>query len=160
VPRGGRRRRGRGGKGRQNADRKPAAQGAQPVKQDGQTQPPGGTGRRKRRRRRGPPRETGVASMINRPKTLNMLPSDGVELEELISNLQEEYGTPATPQPFRLTIKLIPAEESTAVSSREDSGGVRTRRRRRRPGGGTAAEVTEITAEPEDPADPQEIPPA
>ena len=158
MPRGGRRRRGRG-RSHQSTDRTPAAQGAQPVKQDGQAQQPSGTGRRKRRRRRGPPRETGVTSMINRPKTLNMLPSDGVELEELISNLQEEYGTPATPQPFRLTIKLIPAEES-AASAGEDSGGVRTRRRRRRPGGGTAAEVTEITAEPEDPADPQEIPPA
>ncbi len=157
MPRGGRRRRGRGGRSRQTGDRKPA-QGTQPERQEGQAQASSGTGRRRRRRRRGP-RETGVASMINRPTTLNMLPSDGVVLEELISNLQEEYGTPVTPQPFRLTIKLIPAEE-TATSEAEDSSGTRTRRRRRRPGGGAGTEVAQITAEPEDPADPQEIPPS
>lgn len=102
--------------------------------------------------------------MIHRPSKLETLPPDGVVLEELISNLQEEYGTPVTPQEFRLTIKMSPADDAVGQPDSDERGagpgrldGVRRRRRRSRNDG---AEVTQITAEPEDPEDPQEIPPA
>ncbi len=98
--------------------------------------------------------------MIHRPSKLETLPPDGVVLEELISNMQEEYGTPLTPQQFRLTIKMSPADDAATLSdSEEREGRLEGVRRRRRRSRGDGAEVTQITAEPEDPEDPQEIPP-
>jgi hypothetical protein len=160
LPRGGRRRRGRRGKGRPAAERQDSQKDEKSrVQQEGSA----GTGKRRRRRRRGG-RESGLASMIHRPSKLETLPPDGLVLEELISNLQEEYGTPVTPQEFRLTIKMSPADEASGQSESDErettsgrlDGGRRRRRRPRTPG----AEVTQITAEPEDPEDPQEIPPS
>lgn len=162
MPRGGRRRRGRkGGKGRPAPERQDALREEKPrVPPQGAT---AGAGRRRRRRRRGG-REGGLASMIHRPSKLETLPPDGVILEELISNLQEEYGTPVTPQEFRLTIKMSPADDAAGQSDSDEREGMPGRldgiRRRRRRSRNDGAEVTQITAEPEDPEDPQEIPPA
>lgn len=162
MPRGGRRRRGKKSRGRPVGERQ-GAHRDQKATQPVQDIPGGGVGRRRRRRRR-VGRESGVASMIQRPAKLQTLPPDGVVLEELISNLQDEYGTPVTPQEYRLTIKMTPADEAAGSQVESEEGGstggrlngIRRRRRRSRAGG---AEVTQITAEPKDPEDPQEIPP-
>jgi hypothetical protein len=49
--------------------------------------------------------------MDARPKRLRTLPPDGLILEELISEMQTNHGTPATPQEYRLIIRTPPAEE-------------------------------------------------
>jgi hypothetical protein len=75
------------------------------------------------------------------PTTVQTLPPDGLILEELISNMQTEYGTPTTPQEYRLIVKLptheeapvAPASEPTAEAAEsEDEATPRTARSRRR----------------------------
>lgn len=132
MPRGGRRRRGR----------RPAS--SPPVEQKASQ----GRGRRSR----GPrgPRLTvdaALAAMSSRPKTLQTLPEDGTVLEELIENMQTEYGTPTTPQEYRLIIKFPTEEEVRPAPQRSEvaspavpgSPSKRRRRRRRRSGGDSEA---------------------
>lgn len=47
------------------------------------------------------------------PTQLQTLPPDGTVLEELIGAMQSEYGTPTTPQEYRLIIKVPAPEEVT-----------------------------------------------
>jgi len=79
-----------------------------------------------------------------RPTTLT-LPPDGTVLEELISDMETEYGTPATPQEYRLILKVASAEEPfhpgdqdtpvrTQAASNADKPRRRSRGRRRRRG--------------------------
>jgi len=88
-----------------------------------------------------------------RPTTLT-LPPDGTVLEELIANMEAEYGTPATPQEYRLIVKVASAEEpfhlaeqdgpartqaaSNGEKPRRRSRGRRRRRGRRGPSGPAA----------------------
>ncbi len=77
-----------------------------------------------------------AAMATPRPKTLQTLPPDGTILEELIDGMKEEYGTPATPQEYRLQIRIMPEEavpepSSQPATSNGDSG-PRVRRSRRR----------------------------
>ena len=81
-----------------------------------------------------------------RPTQAQTLPPDGLVLEELIENLQEEYGTPSTPQEYRLIIRVPQQQEASAekpaqaVAESGESAPARKRRRRgrRRRGGQTA----------------------
>ncbi|HVE76430.1 MAG TPA: hypothetical protein VND22_06660 [Actinomycetota bacterium] len=70
-----------------------------------------------------------------RPKTLQTLPPDGTILEELIDGMKEEYGTPATPQEYRLQIRIMPEEavpEPSSQPAANGDSGPRVRRSRRR----------------------------
>jgi hypothetical protein len=77
-----------------------------------------------------------------RPKTLQTLPPDGVVLEDLISSMQDEYGTPTTPQEYRLLIKTPstegkapprePEDPEEAPQDSSEEAPVRAPRRRRR----------------------------
>lgn len=69
------------------------------------------------------------------PKTL---PPDGTVLEEVIADLEAEYGTPATPQEYRLILKVAsaedappPADEPPRVKGDEEPPSPLPRRRRR-----------------------------
>ena len=105
MSRGGRRRRGRH-RGPKTAP--PRASMAVQEQAGSQPQP---RSRRRRGRRGGVAREESVLeSMSSRPRQLQTLPPDGLVLDELISDLKSEYGVPATPQAYRLIIKL-PAED-------------------------------------------------
>ncbi len=98
--------------------------------------------------------------MSSLPTTLKTLPPDGTDLDDLIGALQSEYGVPATPQEYRLIIKVpAPEEHPTdpalevepapaaprlqpepeAAASPRQRPARRRRRGRRRTGGGTAA---------------------
>ncbi len=100
--------------------------------------------------------------MSSLPTTLKTLPPDGTDLDELIGALQSEYGVPATPQEYRLIIKVPAAEDHStdpalevkppppppadpeAVEAPRPPRPTRRRRRgRRRIGGTTLAEVDE-----------------
>lgn len=105
MPRGGRRRsRGRG--------RKPANA---PQQQSGSGQ--SSQNRRRRRRRRGQ-QSSALDRMVAEGKTTTVqtLPADGTVLDEVISDMRSEYGTPATPQEFRLLIK-VPGAETEAIQT-------------------------------------------
>ena len=82
---------------------------------------------------------------------MQTLPDDGQVLDEVISDLKNEYGVPATPQEYRLFIKIPVAEETSEkvavelrVDPRDEEASVdgempkarrrRRGRRRRRPG--------------------------
>lgn len=52
--------------------------------------------------------------------TVQTLPPDGTVLEEVISNLQSEYGTPTTPQEFRLQVRVLGSETSTIETDPAD----------------------------------------
>lgn len=54
--------------------------------------------------------------MSSLPTSLKTLPPDGTDLDELIGALQSEYGVPATPQEYRLIIKVPAPEEHTDPS--------------------------------------------
>lgn len=139
MSRGGRRRRGRRGP-RSDQPAKPQSQGQQ---QTGAR--PGG--RRRRRRGGGGGEATGLATAVKemsfRQATLQTLPDDGQVLDEVISDLKTEYGVPATPQEYRLFIKIPAAEEASEkvavevrVDPRDEEASVdgempKTRRRRR-----------------------------
>lgn len=144
MPRGGRRRsRGR----RRRPDDKPAPQ-AQPTGER--------TGRRRRRRRGRGQGGSALERMVaeSRSTTVQTLPPDGTVLEEVIADMQDEHGTPTTPQEFRLIVKVPggesepiptepadPQEEPSGPSSIAPATGPpsqrsRRRRRRRRPSGG------------------------
>lgn len=138
MARGGRRRRKRG----------PRPEGAQ-QQATGAQQGEGGRRRRRRRGRGGGLTEKSVIeAMSSRPKTLITLPPDGQVLEEMIEDLQREYGTPTTPQEYRLLIKIPVAPGATEAQSSPEGqirldpvdeeetpdGEPRRKRRRRRRG--------------------------
>ncbi|MGQ0679471.1 MAG: hypothetical protein ACT4OM_07430 [Actinomycetota bacterium] len=52
-----------------------------------------------------------VDQMRTLPAQVRTLPPDGLVLEELISTMQTEYGTPSTPQEYRLIVKVPPPED-------------------------------------------------
>ena len=106
MPRGGRRR-SRGGR-----KRKPAT-GSEQQAAGGQA----GQGRRRRRRRRGP-QSSALDRMVAEGKTtaVQTLPADGTVLDEVIAEMRSEYGTPATPQEFRLLIK-VPGADTEAIQT-------------------------------------------
>ncbi|HVF12916.1 MAG TPA: hypothetical protein VNA87_07515 [Actinomycetota bacterium] len=156
MSRGGRRRRGRRGP-RPDQPAKPQSQGQQ---QTGAR--PGG--RRRRRRGSGGGEPTGFAAAVKemsfRQATLQTLPDDGQVLDEVIGDLKTEYGVPATPQEYRLFIKIPVAEEASEkvaveavrVDPRDEEASVdgevpkarrrRRGRRRRRPGSGESDTAT------------------
>ena len=61
--------------------------------------------------------------MANRPRVLQTLPADGLVAEEIIDDMREEYGYPATPQEYRLIVRVAPdeAERQSARRRREPS---------------------------------------
>ncbi|MGI8426159.1 MAG: hypothetical protein ACR2FO_03755 [Actinomycetota bacterium] len=88
----------------------------------------GGSNRGRRRRRKGAGDRAGLGTVIDsmsprRPTTLT-LPPDGTVLEDLIADMEAEYGTPATPQEYRLIVKVAPADEP--VHQAEQDGPPRT----------------------------------
>jgi hypothetical protein len=64
-----------------------------------------------------------LEQMANRPRVLQTLPADGLVAEEIIDNMREEYGYPATPQEYRLIVRLAPdeSERQSARRRREPS---------------------------------------
>lgn len=113
MSRGGRRRkskRGRRGPGAPEGQRGTNQESAEPAEQQ-----PHSARRRSHGRTGG--RETSVLdSMSSLPTSLKTLPPDGTDLDELIGSLQSEYGVPATPQEYRLIIKVPAPEEHTDPS--------------------------------------------
>jgi hypothetical protein len=67
------------------------------------------------RREPGGRQRSALESMRTLPTRVQTLPPDGLILEELISNMQTEYGTPTTPQEYRLIVKLPTHEEAPAA---------------------------------------------
>lgn len=61
--------------------------------------------------------------MANRPRVLQILPADGLVAEEIIDDMREEYGYPATPQEYRLIVRIAPdeAERQSARRRRDPS---------------------------------------
>lgn len=128
MPRGGRRRRRRG---RPGAESKPKH-----VQDGGQSLENGP----RRGRRGGIDAAQALRAMsIPRPAQAQTLPADGTVLEELIESMQGEYGTPSTPQEYRLLIKVatkeqIAADERVAQPTLREPVPARSRRRNRRRG--------------------------
>lgn len=167
MSRGGRRRKGKRGR-RGPVSPEHRAGSGQEVLQERESQP---SGRRRGSGRGSGARETSVLeSMSSLPTSLITLPPDGTDLDELIGALQSEYGVPATPQEYRLIIKVPAAEEphtdpslevkpqvtptiepepeTSAIARQRPS---RRRRRGRRRTGGTAAAEGDV-----DPVDGEE----
>lgn len=110
-----------------------------------------------------------LEAMSFRRTQLETLPEDGMNLEELISDLKNEYGTPATPQEYRLLIKvpaaqdaaegaaaveavrLDPPDEEATVDGEQTRPRRRRRGRRRRRSG--SVEAGESTTEESAPSD-------
>jgi hypothetical protein len=63
--------------------------------------------------------EAHSAAVRTLPKRVKTLPPDGLVLEELIANLQAQYGTPSTPQEYRLLIRVPTSEEAAASPAAE-----------------------------------------
>jgi hypothetical protein len=96
------------------------------------------------------------------PTRVQTLPPDGLILEELISTMQTEYGTPTTPQEYRLIVKLPTHEESPASPASEPEAEVtdgeeeaaprppRSSRRRRRGRRRSGAASEDESAEAQD----------
>ena len=62
--------------------------------------------------------------MANRgSRVLQTLPADGLVAEEIIGSMREEYGYPATPQEYRLIVRIAPdeSERQSARRRREPS---------------------------------------
>jgi hypothetical protein len=64
-----------------------------------------------------------LEQMANRPRVLQTLPADGLVAEEIIDDLRQEYGYPATPQEYRLILRVAPdePERQSARRRREPS---------------------------------------
>lgn len=141
VSRGARRRSGRGGKRRAGAKR-PQSGTAEGDLQNPQarTASKDSSGRSRRRRRGGQAGGMGsiIDTMAARTGVVQTLPPDGTVLEELIADLEAEYGTPATPQEYRLIIKVASGEEpgppveEPAKRQEDETGRPQGPRRRRR----------------------------
>lgn len=115
MSRGGRRRKGRRvrrGPGNPESQRGANQGSAEPREQQQQH-----SGGRRRSHGRSAARDISVLdSMSSLPTSLKTLPPDGTDLDELIGALQSEYGVPATPQEYRLIIKVPAPEEHTDPS--------------------------------------------
>src|SRR5439155_14290941 len=84
------------------------------------------SGGRRRRRRSGASRAepSVLEQMANRgSRVLQTLPADGLVAEEIIDDMREEYGYPATPQEYRLIVRIAPdeSERQSARRRREPS---------------------------------------
>lgn len=110
-----RRRRGGGGEPRQSQPRQPEQQ--QQGQSSARSGEPPRRSRSRRRGRRGQPRERASPASSedlvralprDRPAALTA-PPDGTSLEQVIGELQSEFGVPQYPQEYRITIKV--AEE-------------------------------------------------
>jgi hypothetical protein len=130
-----RRRRSRGADGSQRASAAPAETGAPSAES-----PPGP--RRSRRRRRGRGRgeqpseaapaassEDLVRAPARKPPATLSRPADGLTLEQIVGELQSQWGVPQSPQEFRITLKVV-----------DD-----------KPRGGGPTAVVEERSDPEDP---------
>jgi hypothetical protein len=116
-PRRKRRRRRKGGGTERAGQPEPRPAGEQPTSQAN----PKSRRRRRRRGRRGraerPPASPGSSEDLvralptDRPDTLTA-PHDGVTLEEVIGELQSNWGVPQYPQEYRLTIKVAEERET------------------------------------------------
>jgi len=64
-----------------------------------------------------------LEQMANRPRVLQTLPDDGLVAEEIIGDMRDEYGYPATPQEYRLILRVAPdeSERQSARRRREPS---------------------------------------
>ena len=117
MSRGGRRRRSKrgnrppGSTGSPGSRTQPAVQG----EEEPEKQPAASRGRKEPAGRQ----RSAVESMRTLPTRVQTLPPDGLILEKLISNMQTEYGTPTTPQEYRLIVKL-PTHEETPASPPSD----------------------------------------
>ena len=105
----------RGGRRRRRRGRGPGRNGEADAAEDQRT--PGGPRRRLSRRGRRPAaprieRKSAIESMSSRPAKVTTLPPDGTVLEDLIEDLQNEYGIPSTPQEFRLVVRVATGDES------------------------------------------------
>ena len=63
--------------------------------------------------------ETHSTAVRTLPDGVKTLPPDGLVLEELIANMQAQYGTPSTPQEYRLLIRVPTSEEAAASPAPE-----------------------------------------
>lgn len=118
MSRGARRRSGRSGK---RQGQKPPGATSQAPRGNGQTKTaPGESPGRSRRRRRGALAKAGLSEIIHtmtgRRGRVETLPPDGIVLEEVVADLEQEYGTPATPQEYRLIIKVASPDEVAAAN--------------------------------------------
>ncbi|MFN2595183.1 MAG: hypothetical protein ABR579_09890, partial [Actinomycetota bacterium] len=112
-----RRRRGRGGRRRSGSAHKQTPQSQQQEKTADQVTPHQTSGSRRRRGRRGRERAAEIqtspassedlvrAAVTERPATLTA-PPDGQTLEQVIGDLQSEWGVPQYPQEYRITLKV------------------------------------------------------
>ena len=168
MSRGGRRRKGKRGRRGPSTGEHRAGTGQETL-EEREGQPSS----RRRSQSRGSAREVSVLEqMSSLPTTLKTLPPDGTDLDQLIGALQSEYGVPATPQEYRLIIKVpapeehltdpslevkpAPADsraepEPEAAATPRQRPARRRRRGRRRTGGGTAVADTGDSGEAEAP---------
>jgi hypothetical protein len=127
---------------------RPAESGGkpQPEQQSREQAADGAPGGRRRSRRRRGRRRSGASPLPSSPKSSEDLvrawwkerpteltgKPDGQDLDEIIGDLQSEYGVPQYPQEYRLLIKVSEGKESTSestdetvrvVSARQSSGG-------------------------------------
>ncbi|MDQ3877702.1 MAG: hypothetical protein M3290_05045 [Actinomycetota bacterium] len=127
-----RRRRGRGGRRRsgssqnKNPQQQQQQQQPKPPPQEGSPQP---TGQRRRRGRRGRERAADIpkspessedlvrAVATERPAQLTA-PPDGQTLEQVIGELQSEWGVPQYPQEYRITLKVADEKDRKPPSAR------------------------------------------
>ena len=111
-----RRRRRRRSGGSPSDQQKSSEQQKKPNKQGQQQQPGASSGRRRRRRGRARGEARQAASPKSsedlvralpkeRPATLTA-PPDGQSLEQIVGELQSQYGVPQYPQEYRITIKV------------------------------------------------------
>jgi ribonuclease E len=149
MSRGGRRRRSR----RSTSTNEAAAPAAAELSAEGQEQ---NQAAGSRVRRDGGKRTHAREAKPSAPR-LKTLPADGVVLEDLIAGMQAEYGIPATPQEYRLLIRVPTSSDEVAGAAQEpedeeppsrEEPSIRTarsrrRRRSRRRAGESAAETIE-----------------
>ncbi|MEA2476139.1 MAG: hypothetical protein QOC87_338 [Actinomycetota bacterium] len=128
-----RRRRGRGGRRRSGASNKQTPQSQQQQEkapaQDAQQQ---SSGSRRRRGRRGRERAAEISASpassedlvrrpaVERPATLTA-PPDGQTLEQVIGDLQSEWGVPQYPQEYRITLKVAEERDRRPVARPPDA---------------------------------------
>ncbi len=121
MSRGGRRRR-----GRHRGPKTASSRASVAVQEQAGSQPQQRSRRRRGGRGRGAREESVLESMSSRPRHLQTLPPDGLVLDELISDLKSEYGVPATPQAYRLIIKLPAEDQPDSDASAADQSEVQT----------------------------------
>lgn len=119
MSRGGRRRRTKRGNRPPGSPSSPGSPGPRTQPAQGEDEPEKQPAGSRARREPAGRQRSAVESMRTLPTRVQTLPPDGLILEELISNMQTEYGTPTTPQEYRLIVKL-PTHEETPVPPAPD----------------------------------------